>query len=312
MRGRLSYGAKVTAQLVARNFKIFLKDKMLVFMSLLAPLIVLLLYVLFLGDTQKESIISMLPEGSIDIKAINAFVNGWMIAGVMSVSCITVALSSATIVVADKEKGIINDYVASPVPKALVKTAYLISTFAITTVICLIVEMIGLIYLAATGWYLTVSDVFAVLGITVLSTLSASILMNLILAPFKSTNAVGAFTGIISAAIGFFMGAYIPLPMLGKGVEYAACFIPGTYSAGVFRDLFMGGVLEYAGDYLPEAAVSELAGGYSVNVNCFGNAISAQTSAAILAGITVAILLVWLFAPMLIRVVKGKLKAKKQ
>ena len=48
MRGRLSYGAKVTAQLVTRNFKIFLKDKMLVFMSLLAPLIVLLLYVLFL------------------------------------------------------------------------------------------------------------------------------------------------------------------------------------------------------------------------------------------------------------------------
>ncbi|MDE6550918.1 MAG: ABC transporter permease [Clostridia bacterium] len=311
MKDRLIYDAKVMGQLTARNFKIFIKDKMLVFMSLLAPLIVLMLYVLFLGDTQKDSIINMLPAGVIDTKVINAFVNGWMLAGVMSVSCITVALSASTIMVADKEKGIINDYVAAPVPKALVKLSYLLSTFIISTFICLMVELIGLIYVAATGWYLSVSDVFAILGITILSTFSSSILMNLILTPFKTSNSVGAFTGIISAAIGFLMGAYIPLPMLGKGVEYFACFIPGTYSAGVFRDLYMGGVLDYARDYLPEAAIDELASGYSVKVNFFGKAINPEISAVILAAITAVILLIWLFAPMLISSIKDKLKSKK-
>ena len=40
-----------------RGLKIFLKDRASVFFSLLAPLIILLLYVLFLGDVQILSLI---------------------------------------------------------------------------------------------------------------------------------------------------------------------------------------------------------------------------------------------------------------
>ena len=41
-------------RLTVRNLKLFLKDKMQVFFSLLAPLIVLFLYVAFLGDVQMD------------------------------------------------------------------------------------------------------------------------------------------------------------------------------------------------------------------------------------------------------------------
>ena len=47
-------------QMTLRNIKIFLKDRAAVFFSLLAPLIVLMLYILFLGDIQVSSVKSFL------------------------------------------------------------------------------------------------------------------------------------------------------------------------------------------------------------------------------------------------------------
>ena len=48
--------------LTRRNLKIFLKDKAIVFFSLLAPLIVLVLYVLFLGRIQEDGLLAALEE----------------------------------------------------------------------------------------------------------------------------------------------------------------------------------------------------------------------------------------------------------
>ena len=48
--------------LTRRNLKIFLKDKANVFFSLLAPLIVLVLYVLFLGRIQEDGLLAALEE----------------------------------------------------------------------------------------------------------------------------------------------------------------------------------------------------------------------------------------------------------
>ena len=46
----------VASGLALRGIKIFLSDKMSVFFSLLAPIIILMLYVLFLGDIQYDSL----------------------------------------------------------------------------------------------------------------------------------------------------------------------------------------------------------------------------------------------------------------
>ena len=311
MKNKFIYYTQVISRLTSRNFKVFLKDKMLTFMSILAPIIILMLYVLFLGDMQKDSIVGSIPEGLISTKTVNALVDGWMLSGVLSVSCITVALSVSTIMVNDKEKGAMLDYIASPAPKSVIKASYIISTFCISAVICLIVEAIGFIYLAISGWYLSVSDVFAIIGVTLISVLSASLIMNIIASLFKTSSSIGAFSGILSAAIGFIMGAYMPLQMLGKGVEYLACFVPGTYSAGAMRDLFMGGPLDSMAESLPAEIIDFIAGEYSIKVNFFGCKISSGVSIAILAGTAVAAAIVILAAPIIIKKIK-LIKSKKE
>ncbi len=53
---------KTLGYLIARNCKIFYKDKGLFFSSLIAPLILMFLFVAFLGNVYRDSLLSFLPE----------------------------------------------------------------------------------------------------------------------------------------------------------------------------------------------------------------------------------------------------------
>ena len=257
-------------RLTVRNLKLFLKDKMQVFFSLLAPLIVLFLYVAFLGDVQMDGLRSAVPEGLVDDNLLRAVVDGWMMSGILAVTCITVAISVSSVAVADNERGISCDFDSSPVRQSIVRFSYMASSYICTLAITFIMLAIGFIYLAISGWYLSSGQVFAVIGNVFLSALSSTLFATLAVSFFRSTSALGGFIGIVSAAVGFLMGAYIPLSVLGTGMEYFACILPGTYSAGIFRDMFISGALNEMANVLPQEAVTAIANEYSVNVNFFG------------------------------------------
>ena len=103
--------------LTRRNLKIFLKDKANVFFSLLAPLIVLALYILFLGRVQEDGLLSALESMGVTggREEIGAFCDSWMLAGAMSCACITVPLCACGIMIQDKTRGISADLMVSPV-----------------------------------------------------------------------------------------------------------------------------------------------------------------------------------------------------
>lgn len=255
--------------LVRRSLQIFLRDKIGVFLSLLAPLIVLVLYLLFLGEIQMTNIENALQGVQLDQKILRAFVDGWMLAGVMAVSCITVSFSAQSVMIADRERNVLSDILVSPVGRQTVAFSYFVSNVVITTVICLIVLGISFLYLAVSGWFLTAGEVFGIIGLTLLSILSAALISTLVCAGFKSTNAHGGFVGILSAAIGFLTGAYMPISVFPTAVQYLVLFVPGTYSAGALRNLFMNGALEKIAETLPPAAEG-LKSGFSMTMDFFG------------------------------------------
>ena len=61
-------------------------------------------------------------------------------------------------------------------------------------------------------------------------------------------------------------------------------FLPGTYSAGVFRSIFMEGAISELEKLSPFAAES-VREAYSVKMDFFGNAIGVETIAAIFAAV---------------------------
>ena len=246
---------------------------MTVFFSVLAPIIVLLVYILFLGDLQADSIMSLFEsqgyaEMITDVQ-VKAIVNNWMISGVMGVSCITIALNANIIMVRDRMTGNINDIISSPVKKWVLYMSYIISCFLITFTICFIVLMLSLCYLAGTGGLMmSFSDFLIIICVMIMSILSSAFFMVLICGFIKTTGALGALNSVFSTAIGFLIGAYLPFSMLPKYMQYIACFIPGTYSAGLFRNYFMGGIIRHL--EIPEDVLTNLLDSY-FNLDFFGN-----------------------------------------
>lgn len=291
--------------LVLRGFRIFLRNRAGVFFSLLAPLIVLLLYFLFLGDIQMNSVKSALEGIPYDAKALRGFVDGWMIAGVVSVSCITVSFSAHSVMIEDRERGAIADIFVSPVRRLTVSAAYFACNFVVTCAIVFIVLCVCFVYLAIAGWYLTAAAVFSAVGMVLMSAFSASLIGTLICGFIRSSSVHSAVTGILSAAIGFLMGAYMPVSIFPTAVQYIVLFVPGTYSAGVFRNIFCRGALSELCNGAPEAAEKALRDAFSMDMDFFGITIGAEEMAWIFA-ITIAIFLAVFGVILAIRRIKRK------
>lgn len=268
-----------------RNLKIFLKDKANIFFALLSPLIVLGLYILFLGRIQTDGLLSALQEMGVSggEKEIRSFADCWMLSGVMASACITVPLCACGVMVQDRNRGIRADLAASPVPGWMPPAAYFFSVVAAGLIIGFAVLVICLVWLAATGsWFLSVTDVLVLLGTLVLSVLSSSTLLVFVVGFLRTE---GAFTGlnvILGTVIGFLIGAYMPLSVFPTGVQYVTLFVPGSYSAGIFRNYFMNGALDNIAQNISPAFADALASQYALKLNFFGTDMPAWVMAIVL------------------------------
>ena len=271
-----------SGELVLRNLKIFVGDKASVFFSLLAPLIVLLLYVFFLKELQIDSAAAMFGDVPVDPGLIEKTVNNWMLAGVVSVACVTVSFSAQEREIKDRETGVVADIKASPLPRPLIEMSYFLSNLVITLCICAAVLVVALIYAAISGWTLSAGDVAGLFACLVMSALSASLITGLISRFVRTSSQHGALVGIVSAAIGFLMGAYMPIGIFPKAVQYITLFVPGTYSAALFRELFMRGVVDELAAVSPQAAEA-IESAYSLEIDFFGVQIGAEKIAAVFA-----------------------------
>lgn len=89
----------------ARNLKLYFRDKAAVFFSMLAILIEIGLYVLFLGDVWTEEV-SMF-DGAREM------MDNWVMAGVLATTGVTTSLVILGNIVIDKEYRKIKDFIAA-------------------------------------------------------------------------------------------------------------------------------------------------------------------------------------------------------
>ena len=129
--------------LTKRNMLVYLRDKATVFFSLLSPLIILFLYLMFLKQNYVDSVNGVISGAGIQDfitqSQVDGFVNSWLISGILASSCITVPLSSLTLIVTDKETQKDYDLNASPVKKWKLGISYLVAAFLNTFIITFII-----------------------------------------------------------------------------------------------------------------------------------------------------------------------------
>lgn len=258
-----------------RNIKVYFKDKGTVFFSMLAPIIVFALYILFIKGTYLDGIMKDLEsvKGLIHDGDIDNIANTWLLAGILSTCTITVSLNSLSVMVNDKDRKVDYDYNSSPSHGAPVVLSYFAGAFINTLLISLLVLSIGLVALTIIGnTYLTFVNVLELCLITVIGCASSTMIMMIIASFFKKASALGAFGGIVSAAVGFVVGAYIPLGSFGNTAQTIMALIPGSQIASLYRTVLMSGVIDNVSSALGEGAASFSSGikeMFSLSLNVF-------------------------------------------
>ncbi len=235
--------------LTKRNLLIFFKDKQSMGFSLLASIIVLILYLLFLKGTFVDAIYSSIDrmeglKSLIDEGDIKMYANITLLVGVLGSAMITVPYNCLTTVVRDRENKVDYDVLATPIKRWKVIISYFVSAVISSVIMTGIILTAGLLILSLNGnIYMGAADIFAAYMLVALGSISATALFMIVALLFKSSQASGAFFGIISAAAGFVIGAYIPISQFSESVQTVCNLFPGSHATILLRNVLLNGTL---------------------------------------------------------------------
>lgn len=265
--------------------------------TLLVPIIIFVVYIFFLRDLEMLTIKNELIKMGLDNDAAlwsycETLVDSWMISGIIGLSTITVALQANTIIVEDKQNGVNRDFASSPIPKSLLIVSYFFYNFIVTLFICLVFFFVCLIYLAIMGEFaIGIIDVLIVLAVMLYSTVASTLMTVFICSFVKTEGTMMSIVAVFSTAIGFLIGAYMPLGMLPQWVQGICGFIPGTYACALLRYGFMYTPLGELTGYVTNVLqlqnsgelINVLTSNFGYNLNFFGVSVSAQFQSVALA-----------------------------
>ena len=243
MRGILGF--------IKRNLLLFFKDWQSILFSLLTSIIVLVLYLLFLKGTfvsaiqsameQYPGLASMVPQKDIDM-----FANLFLLSGILGSAMISVPFSCITVLVKDRANKVDYDILATPMKRGQIIFAYFVSAVLTSILLNSIILAVGLIGISMQGnMYLNISQVVKAFSVVALGSISASAIFMIIVLFFKTVSACEAFFGILSAASGFVIGAYIPISQFSDGVQTVCNLFPASQITIMLRNILLNGLLEH-------------------------------------------------------------------
>lgn len=275
---------KTLLYLIRRNLKVYFKDRGMFVYSMITPILLLILYIVFLGRIYRDSFTGNLPAGfTVDSSLVDATVGAQLFSSLLAVCCITVSFCANLIMVQDRVSGAINDFTVSPVDNGLITLGYYFATMISALLICLAATAVSFVYLAIVGWYMSVGDVFLVLLDVFLLVNFGTALSTLVCLPLKTSGQMSAVGTVISAGYGFICGAYMPLSEYPELLRNVAGFLPGTYGTSIIRNHAFRGVLAEMNDVgVPEAVTDGIRDSIDCNIYFFGHEVPLYVSYIVL------------------------------
>lgn len=236
--------------LIRRNSKLFFKDRMTVFFSLLSSLILIGLYFVFLEGTLSSEAAEYMDT---DLLMFN-----WLIAGILAINSISTTLTVFGTKIKDDEKDITKDFYATPKTKAEIAGGYIGAAFFVSMLISIFTLVIGeAISYFQYGSLISLLTFVKVLGITLVAVFSNSALMYLIILHINSSGAYSMASSLIGSFSGFLAGIYIPIGILPDWTAVIIKIFPASQAASLLRRVLMADEFQRMGD-VPNDIVLEV------------------------------------------------------
>lgn len=233
--------------LTRRNLLVFFKDILAVFFSLLTSIIVFVLYLLFLKGTFVDAMTDTMKglENIVNSNDIEMFANGILLSGVLGSAIITVPYTCLQTIVKDRENGVDSDICSTPLKRWKIILSYFTASSVSAFLLTSLILTIGLIVLNIMGdVYMPASSVAVSYGIVLLGSLSSTSLFMVVMLLMRSSSTSTAFFGILAAASGFVIGAYIPLSRFSDSVMSVCNLFPASHITSMLRNVLLSGVTE--------------------------------------------------------------------
>lgn len=287
---------KETFVLCKRNILIFMRDRASVFFSVLSMLIVLMLMVLFLGNMNTDNIVELLEQfggardAALDRENAGQLISMWTLAGVLLVNCVTVPMTVMGNMVTDEAEGRLAAFYITPVKRSRIALGYILASWIIGALLCLLTLALGAAYLTACGAdALEIYDYIVLTGMILLNTFLYSAVAYLTALFVHSASAWSGMLTVIGTLVGFVGAIYLPVGMLPEKVVMVLKVFPVLHGASMMRRICTEDALAEVFNGLP-AEVAEIyqeSMGITLSVN--NQTISVFTSAGFVVGLSIVV-----------------------
>jgi len=215
-----------------RNIKLYFRDKTNMFFSMLSVLIMVAVFAMFLGAGNWGG------EGIRD---------SWLMAGVMAMATLTTSLGAFSRMIEDKEDKVAKGFYASPIKRSHITISYIVSPFVVSVIMTTITGIAFGAYILATGGEMPgIAGILQLIGLIILSSITATPLVCFVVSLLKTVSAFGTISTIIGTLAGFLMGIYMPIGNAPGAVQVVMMLFPPSHAATLFRQILMERPMELA------------------------------------------------------------------
>jgi multidrug/hemolysin transport system permease protein len=230
---------KATTRIAKRVFKLFFRDKTAIFFTLLASIILLTIYLLFLNRAFfSDEQMAMMPD-------LVFFQSSWLMAGLAVVTAFSASFTALAQMPVDRKSKAFDDFQVAPIRRSQIVAGYILgSTFT--------AFVMSLATIAFTYGYLLIQkttlpspqNTLLIIAATLLTTLVSSGLAFLFASGRNSVRSYGSISSLMLTLIGFFAGAYIPFGTLGNSVRAFMSWLPFSHMASLARKFYLADVIK--------------------------------------------------------------------
>lgn len=261
---------------IERNLKLFFRDRLAVFFSLMSVFIIIGLYALFLGDVWMNDSMKELENAQ-------ALMNSWLVSGLLTVTSMTTTMGAFGIMIDDKVQKINKDFDSSPIKRSSITGGYIGSSFLIGVIMSLVMAVVAEIYIVHSGGeWLTPMACIKVFLLILLTALTNTSLVCFVVSFFKSHSAFSTASSILGTLIGFLTGIYLPIGTLPESVQTVIKAFPVSHGASLFRQVLMEVPMRNSFDGIPSIYLEEFKEYLGVSFQFGGHEVTPTASVVIL------------------------------
>ena len=201
-----------------RNIKIFTRNRVQLVFTIIMPFFFLYVFsAIFKNDTIQNPV-------------------NYMLAGIVITTVFQTSLTIATSTIEDIVSGFMKEVLVSPVKRIQIAAGQLLSAATIATMQGIIILFIGYFIGLKFTSFITPFEVIAVMIVVGLVFSGLGLFLATLV---KDSQTFQIVVTAITMPLTFLCGAYIPLSLLPKVLQYVAYFNPMTYTTAFFRTIIL-------------------------------------------------------------------------